>query len=63
MGVEIVGEDAQARRRSTCRNCGAVLEYLPADVVTRTVGDYTGSVDTHYVVVCPRCKKDVRAKP
>lgn len=38
-----------------CRNCGATLEYVPADINQRTVSDYTGDHDTVYFIQCPPC--------
>ena len=38
-----------------CRNCGATLEYVPADIQERTVSDYTGDKDVIRYIVCPPC--------
>jgi ribosomal protein S27E len=39
-----------------CRNCGATLNYVPADIQNKVVGDYTGGKDTYYFIECPPCK-------
>jgi len=38
-----------------CRNCGATLEYVPADIQKRIVSDYTGGKDTYHYITCPPC--------
>lgn len=38
-----------------CRNCGATLEYVPADVQTRIETDYGGGRDNVRYIVCPPC--------
>lgn len=45
-----------------CRNCGATLNYVPADVQKRTVSDYTGDKDTRYFIKCPPCGHEVIVK-
>lgn len=62
MPVEKVGEDPGAKRRVTCRNCSSILEYLPVDVESRTVRDYTGDSDTYYFIRCPQCKEEVTVR-
>lgn len=43
----------------THNRCGAVIGYYPKEVEPRTVGDYGGGSDTHYVIICPNCKYEV----
>lgn len=57
MPVEIIGHDQNAYRTTTCRTCGSVLRYLPADVLSTDSSDYTGDVSTSYHIECPKCKK------
>ena len=45
-----------------CRNCGATLEYVPADVQNRIVSDYTGDRETIHFIVCPPCGNQVTVK-
>ncbi len=40
-----------------CKNCGTELGYVPADIKTRRVSDYTGGVDTYNEIKCPKCRK------
>jgi ribosomal protein S27E len=42
-----------------CRNCGATLEYVPADIHTRTSRDYGGGSDVHKYIKCPPCGHEV----
>jgi RNase P subunit RPR2 len=46
-------------KRCICRNCGAELEYVPAEVQSKTVGDYGGGSDTYRFVTCPQCSQAV----
>lgn len=56
---EIVGEDEGAKKLIPCRNCGAIISFLPADEewVYRT--DYTGDRDAYRCVRCPRCQSAI----
>lgn len=38
-----------------CRNCGATLEYVPADIEEVKHTDYSGSTDMYYYIQCPPC--------
>ena len=42
-----------------CRNCGATLNYVPADVQKRTVSDYGGGRDTYEFIKCPPCSHEI----
>lgn len=45
-----------------CRNCGATLEYVPADIKEEVSTDYTGGRDTSYHIKCPPCGHKVGVK-
>ena len=42
-----------------CRNCGATLSYVPADVKKEIHKDYGGGSDTIYYIRCPPCSHKV----
>lgn len=42
-----------------CRNCGATLEYVPADIQTHTSRDYGGGTDVRKYIKCPPCGHEV----
>jgi ribosomal protein S27E len=42
-----------------CRNCGATLNYVPADIQNKSVSDYTGDRETVYFIKCPPCGHEV----
>jgi DNA-directed RNA polymerase subunit RPC12/RpoP len=63
MGIEIVGENEEAKRKASCRKCGAVLLYLPIDVQQKDYRDYSGVSDTSYWIDCPRCRNKIVVKP
>ncbi len=55
MAVIVVGEDEKTKKRTTCGNCAAILEYTFADTRKETVKDYGGGSDTYRRLDCPRC--------
>jgi RNase P subunit RPR2 len=57
--VNIVGKDPQAVKRATCRNCSAILEYVPAEVKSYHGKDYSGGADGKEWIDCPQCQKEV----
>lgn len=61
MAIEIVGEDPSRKLKATCRNCGAILEFLPIDVKHETVYSF-GESSVISSVKCPRCKCSVPVK-
>jgi len=46
-------------KEKICTNCGVTLEYVPADIQTKIVSDYTGSKDSYSYITCPECKQDL----
>lgn len=42
-----------------CRECGATLEYVPADVKDEMHYDYTGDGDQFNYIDCPKCANKV----
>ena len=30
--IKVIGNDPKVAKQVTCRNCGAILEYMPCDV-------------------------------
>ncbi len=47
-------------KRAICKNCGATLEYVPADTYPLTHHDYGGGSDTYDYIDCPKCSQAVR---
>ena len=45
-----------------CRNCGALLSYVPADINRRVVSDYAGGKDEVNFIRCPPCGAEVTVK-
>lgn len=62
MAVEVIGEDEGVYKRISCRNCAAILRYVPADVKERHGRDYSGGSDGCEYIVCPKCSKQVVIK-
>ncbi|WP_195416356.1 hypothetical protein [Enterocloster citroniae] len=44
------------KRRATCKNCGAILEYEKDDVKTIQ----TGINEYEWQIVCPACNESVK---
>ena len=42
-------------RKTVCNNCGATLEYTPADAERKTYKDYGGGSDNYFEFKCPNC--------
>lgn len=42
-----------------CKNCGVTLEYVPADVKSKTISDYTGCNETVKFIKCPECNNTI----
>lgn len=64
MTVEIVNPepDPSVRKQIICKNCGAALSYVPADVERRISCDYTGDPTQRDVIDCPKCKAEVKTR-
>ena len=56
--VKIVGKDKKIAKQITCKNCAAILEYLPKDVKTRSYS-CMGETDVLSYIKCPDCKEEV----
>lgn len=57
--VNIVGTDQQVVKRTTCKNCAAILEYTLSEVKAYHGRDYSGGTDGKEWIDCPRCGKQV----
>ena len=64
MAVKVINSepDPSVIKHAICRNRGAKLEYVPADVQSEQHYDYGGGRDTYYFIVCPQCSNKVSAK-
>ena len=61
--VKVVGQDNTIAKRITCRNCGAVNEYLPIDVRELYRGrDLSGCGEGHDGFNCGQCQKEIITK-
>ena len=43
-----------------CKNCGATLQYVPADINVKNVSDYMGDIERVRYIVCPPCAHEIR---
>lgn len=46
-------------KSATCRECNAVLSYLPNEVKEDYSTDYTGGRDYYKFITCPCCSSKV----
>ncbi len=51
----VVGFDEKVKKRVTCKNCSAIIEYVPNDVKHYNGTDYSGGSDGMEWVDCPNC--------
>jgi hypothetical protein len=64
MAIKVISTDPHRSvvKQVVCRNCGATLEYTPADVMQKYVKDYGGGGDMEHTIVCPPCGKPVHVR-
>ena len=60
--VRVVGQDPSIVKRTSCKNCGAILEYTKNDVKERHGRDYSGGSDGKEWIDCPECSHEVVLK-
>lgn len=58
MAVEVIGQDESVYRQVTCKNCSAILRYVPADV-NHSTAHCMGEVEVVSSVKCPKCEASV----
>jgi len=49
-------------KEAICSNCGATLNYVPADINERVEIDYTGGRDLVHFIKCPPCGNNIYVK-
>lgn len=55
----VVGWDKSVTKKCTCRNCGAIVEYLKAEIQEYHGKDYSGGPDGRTWIVCPNCSDTI----
>lgn len=57
---KVVGIDEAIKKRVSCEECAAIIEYVPKDVITLWSGkDYGGGPDGAKGFKCPNCNENV----
>lgn len=59
--VKKVGQK-DVSKQTTCKHCGAILKYLPADVKYCSLSSMCEPAGGYYYIVCPECKRQVELK-
>lgn len=59
MAVEIIGKDPRYTYRTTCPNCGSIIQCQRFDLQTKTETDYAGGRYSYTGVTCPCCRSFV----
>jgi len=59
--VEVIGQNKESAKKTTCHNCGAILRYYRRDVRIWT-GTCCGKPETERVIDCPACQAIVEVK-
>lgn len=64
MAVKVIkkGPAKSVVKEIVCKNCGATLQYVPADIIEETRTDYGGGSDTYRFIKCPECLECVYVK-
>lgn len=62
MAVEKVGFDDSLVKRISCKNCAAILSYLPKDVKSHLMYFRGECEGTFYFIDCPSCKSRVEIR-
>lgn len=55
----VVGFDQAAKKRCTCRECSAMVEYTQQEVKAHHGTDYGGGPDGMKWIDCPNCGKKI----
>lgn len=53
--AKVVGYDEAAKKRVTCKQCSAIVEYTDHEVKSYSGTDYGGGPDGQEWVDCPNC--------
>jgi len=60
---KVIGQDQSVYKKKTCKNCGAINEYVPNDLIDiKTNRDYLGDYDIYKGFNCAGCGKEVIIK-
>jgi hypothetical protein len=55
--AKVIGYSEGVKKKFTCDNCGAIVEYVKADIREYHGTDYSGGADGQTWVVCPGCSE------
>jgi len=58
--AKVIGFDKKQKKRKTCKNCSAIVEYTNQEVQSFVHHDYGGGSDTIYYIVCPNCGQQIQ---
>lgn len=57
--AKVVGFDESVKRRATCYECAAIVEYTKGEIQTHNGIDYSGGSDGMEYVKCPNCSEPI----
>ena len=57
----VIGYDQSLKKKCTCRQCSAIIEYVQNEVQNMRVS-CMGDIDIEYYIVCPNCSNKVSVK-
>ena len=57
--AKVIGFDDAAKKKVTCQECSAIVEYVPVEVKSYVHKDYGGGSDIVYHITCPNCSGQV----
>ncbi len=63
MVIKIVDEepDPSVIKKTICKNCGIKIEFLPIDVLSKTLYSF-GESEIYRYIPCPKCNSEITVK-
>jgi ribosomal protein S27E len=60
--AKVIGFDNSAKKKVTCKECAAIIEYVPKEEKSYVHRDYGGGSDTVYYIDCPNCQNKITVR-
>ena len=60
--AKVIGFNELLKKRCSCKQCSAIIEYTPGEVKENRGRDYSGGPAGREWIICPNCGKEVTIK-
>jgi len=60
--AKVIGFDEKAKKKITCGECSAIVEYVPHEEQSYVHHDYGGGSDTIHYIICPNCGEQITTR-